>query len=158
MSRVMICAIVAAWFALHAAAASASSLVTIGSPPDTTPQNHQNEPALAVNAAQPNILAAGVNDVIDLRPCPQVDASQGGTCFDFADFGVGLFGVYFSFERGHSWVQPTYAGLTARDCASMGPCRAHKRSSCARDRRDGCPAGRPADRTSQPILRTEDWR
>src|SRR6266540_2916291 len=64
MRWVLLCALVAASFAPPAAAASASSLVTVSSPPDLTPQNHQNEPAVAVDADQPNILAARVNDLI----------------------------------------------------------------------------------------------
>jgi hypothetical protein len=104
--------------------------VTVGSPTDSTPQNNQSETAVAVDAAQPNILAAGANDTIDWRPCPppQAAATQAGTCFDHStpvDYGVGFSGVYFSFDRGHSWVQPTYTGLTARDCAATGPCPVH---------------------------------
>ena len=113
-------------FASSALSAAASdSLVSVGSPPNTTPQNHQNEPAVAVDAGAPNILAAGVNDFLDWRPCPQDDAVNAGTCFDPADNPVGLSGVYFSFDRGHTWVQPTYTGLTARNCASTGPCPTH---------------------------------
>lgn len=124
MRRFVLCIIAAGVLAVPASAA-ASSLVTVGSPADSTPQNHQNEPALAVDAAQPNILAAGVNDFLDRRPCPQDDATQQGTCFDPADNPVGLSGVYFSFDKGHTWVQPTYTGLTARDCAATGPCPTH---------------------------------
>src|SRR5881398_3077741 len=105
--------------------AALASDVSVGSPPDTTPQNHQNEPAVAVDAAHPSVLAAGVNDFIDWRPCPQSDAVDHGTCFDPADDPVGLSGVYFSFDRGHSWIQPTYSGLTARDCAASGSCPNH---------------------------------
>ena len=42
-----------------------SSLVSVGSPVDTTPQNHQNEPAVAVDAHNPSVLAAGSNDFLD---------------------------------------------------------------------------------------------
>src|SRR5256714_11649647 len=104
------------------ASATPSPLVTVGSPAGSTPQNHQNEPAVAVDAAHPNVLAAGVNDFVDWRPCPQDDATQRGNCFDAADNPVGLSGVYFSFDKGHTWIQPTYTGLTARDCRPSGPC------------------------------------
>ena len=106
------------------AAAVASSPVTVGSPPGSTPQNHQNEPAVAVDAARPNVLAAGVNDFIDWRPCPS-SATETASCFDPADNPVGLSGVYFSFDKGQSWVQPSYTGLTARDCTATGSCSAH---------------------------------
>ena len=39
--------------------AAGTARVTVGSPPDTTPQNHQNEPAVAVDASHPNVLVAG---------------------------------------------------------------------------------------------------
>jgi hypothetical protein len=119
---------VALALAASAEAGTTTALVTVGSPPDRTPQNVQSEPALAIDAAQPNILAAGVNDLIDFRRCPPSTApNQAGTCFDRTtpvDFGVGLSGVYFSFDRGRSWIQPTYSGITARDCDPTGPCPA----------------------------------
>jgi hypothetical protein len=124
MKRLALCLATAGLLAVPASAA-ASSLVTVGSPSGSTPQNHQNEPAVAVDAIQPNIMAAGVNDFLDWRPCPQDDAVQRGTCFDAADDPVGLSGVYFSFDNGNTWVQPTYTGLTARDCSATGSCSAH---------------------------------
>src|SRR5262249_242107 len=126
MRAILFC--IAAAFVLAVGASSAvaaDSLVSVGSPSGATPQNHQNEPAVAVDAGAPNVLAAGVNDFIDWRPCPQDDAVNGGHIFDPADNPVGLSGVYFSFDRGRTWVQPTYTGLTARDCASTGPCPTH---------------------------------
>jgi hypothetical protein len=125
MKRFLLCSIAAGVLALPAVAAGSSSLVTVGSPADSTPQNHQNEPAVAIDAGHPDVLAAGVNDFIDWRPCPQADATDRGTCFDPADNPIGVSGVYFSFDRGHTWVQPTYTGLTARDCGASGPCPAH---------------------------------
>jgi hypothetical protein len=125
MRAVLLCVVAAGVFAFAASGAGASNLVTVGSPPDTTPQNHQNEPALAVDAGSPNILAAGVNDFVDWRPCPQADAVNQGTCRDPADHPVGLSGDYFSFDGGKSWVQPTYTGFTAHDCASSGACPTH---------------------------------
>ena len=74
--------------------AQISSRVSSGSPPDKTPQNHQNEPAVAMDANSPNILVAGSNDFVDQEACPQALAVNRGTCLDRAT-GVGLSGVYF---------------------------------------------------------------
>jgi hypothetical protein len=101
-----------------------TALVTVGSPTGTTPQNHQNEPAVAMDAHRPNVLAAGVNDFLDWQPCPQATATQEGTCRG-SNVGVGLSGVYFSFDSGQSWIQPTYTGLTSRDCTPNDPCTPH---------------------------------
>jgi hypothetical protein len=101
-----------------------TALVTAGSPTGNTPQNHQNEPAVAMDAHQPNVLAAGVNDFLDWQPCPQATATQQGTCRG-SNVGVGLSGVYFSFDSGKHWVQPTYTGLTSRDCTPNNPCTPH---------------------------------
>jgi hypothetical protein len=120
--------------AAHAAAPAApdpgtGALVSVGSPPDMHPQNSQNEPALAVDPAHPNILAAGANDLVDMQPCSQRAATTAAACsFPLGTFnlGVGLGGVYFSFNSGHSWVQPTYQGLTAADCSPTAePCTPH---------------------------------
>jgi hypothetical protein len=108
------------------AAGPTFSLVSTGSPTGTTPQNHQNEPAIAMDAHQPNVLAAGSNDFIDWQPCPQDAATQHGTCRG-ATAKVGVSGVYFSFDSGKSWTQPTYTGLTTRDCPStaVADCTPH---------------------------------
>jgi hypothetical protein len=110
---------------LFAAAPAVAGNVSVGSPPGTTPQNHQNEPAVAVDANHPNVLVAGWNDFVDWAPCPQADATNFGTCADPADDGVGLSAVAFSFDRGHSWIQPTYTGWTAADCNPTATCAAH---------------------------------
>src|SRR5512133_1702848 len=112
--------------AVFVATASAfGANVSIGSPPDTTPQNHQNEPAVAMDANHPDVLVAGWNDFVDWAPCPQSDATTAGTCADDADGGVGLSAVAFSFDRGNSWVEPTYSGWTAADCDPTTTCAAH---------------------------------
>src|SRR5260370_15631105 len=107
--------LVSAIFLQHATrAASGDTLVTVGSPPTPFPQNKQSDPALAVDANHPNILAAGSNDEIDLAAC------AGSSC-PFTQ-GVGVSGIYFSFNKGTSWTQPTYTGWSARSgTPGVGP-------------------------------------
>jgi hypothetical protein len=75
-------------------------------PPSPYLPNAVNEPALAIDANHPAVLAGGGNDLGDSAPC------NGSSCDLTPDIGIS--GIYFSLNQGESWVQPTYTGLTAR--------------------------------------------
>jgi hypothetical protein len=94
-----------------AAAQAAEALVNTGSPPSPFPQNKQNEPTVAIDPTNTSVLAAGSNDEIDEGPC------VGSDC-PFVQ-GVGNSGIYFSFNGGASWIQPTYQGWSDRTGTPM---------------------------------------
>ena len=81
-----------------AAAAPADTLVSVGSPVTPFSQNKQNEPAVAIDAHAPNVVVAGVQRrdrrgvLCGRRPERPVRSPP----------GVGVSGVYFSFNGGGS--------------------------------------------------------
>ncbi|MBJ7593868.1 MAG: exo-alpha-sialidase [Candidatus Dormibacteraeota bacterium] len=82
--------------------------VNVGSPSTHFPRNKQNEPAVsvAIDPTHPNVVVSGSNDEIDNAPC------NGSHC-SFTP-GISDNGVYFSFNGGTSYTEPTYTGWSAR--------------------------------------------
>jgi hypothetical protein len=106
--------------AAPAADPATGTRVTVGSPVTPFSQNKQNEPTVTIDAHDPSVVVAGANDNIDDETC---NAGDPTTC-PFTQ-GVGGSGVYFSFDGGQSWTQPTYTGWTARDCVGPAACAPH---------------------------------
>lgn len=109
------------------------ALVSVDGPAGQFQRNLQALPMLAVDPVKPRLLVATANDLMDMQACSKKAAITTATCQlpatplgggDF-DYGVGMSAVYFSFDRGHRWIQPTYHGLTAAGCSpTVEPCKA----------------------------------
>ena len=113
-------------------AGATAALVSVADPTTPFEQNAQVQPALAVDPIQPDILASTAYDSIDTQPCSKQASVTAAACQlpataangGYSNPGVGISGVYFSFDSGHNWTQPTYYGLTAAGCsATVEPCQ-----------------------------------
>lgn len=118
--------------ASHRDAANAmGALMSVAGPTGEYQRNVQTMPTMAVDPVNIHILAATSNDLIDMQPCSREAAINGASCGLPANAqgggtfnkGVGYSGVYFSFDNGRHWIQPTYQGLTAAGCdPTVEPC------------------------------------
>ncbi len=122
------CAAVATAARPWASSPAVESLVTVTAPSGPFNRNSHDEPAMAVDASRPNVLAIAAHELMDQQECSKAVATATGLCTPSvnglaSNLAVGLTGIYFSFDSGHTWTQPTYQGLTAAGCdPEIEPC------------------------------------
>jgi len=118
----------AATTAVPWASTAVESVVTTTAPSGPFNRNSHDEPAMAVDASRPNVLAISAHEYMDQQPCSKAASIATGRCTFLvnglsSNLGVGLTGIYLSFDSGHTWTQPTYQGLTAAGCdPEVEPC------------------------------------
>jgi hypothetical protein len=94
--------------------------INVANPDTPFPRNKSAEGAIAIDPHNPSVVAAGAFDETDEAPCGTAQSTATSPC-PFVN-GVGTSAVYFSFNRGKNWVQPTYSGWTAASGTPMfGP-------------------------------------
>lgn len=107
------------------------ALVSVAGPAGEYQRNLQAMPTMAVDPVNTHVLAATANDLIDMQPCSREAAVNAASCGLPASAqsggtfnkGVSYSGLYFSWDRGQRWTQPTYQGLTAAGCDPLAePC------------------------------------
>ena len=99
-----------AW--MPATAAGTGVRINVLNPDTPFAPNKSAEGAVAIDAHNPSLVAGGAFDEIDEAPCGTAQSSATSPC-PFVS-GVGTSGVYFSFDKGKTWITPTYKGWTAR--------------------------------------------
>ena len=128
LKLVLLACCAAAGTAAPWASPTVETLVTTTAPAGPFNRNSHDEPAIAVDASRPNVLAISAHEYMDQQPCSKAAATATGRCTFLVNglsssLGVGLTGIYFSFDSGHTWTQPTYQGLTAAGCdPNVEPC------------------------------------
>lgn len=107
------------------------ALITVAGPTGVYQRNQQTMPTMAVDPVNTNVLAATGHELMDMQACSREAAINGAACSLPANAqgggsfnkGVSYSGIYFSFDSGRRWTQPTYQGLTAAGCdPTVDPC------------------------------------
>jgi hypothetical protein len=93
------------------AMAALQAKVNVANPDSPFPPNKSAEAAIAIDKHLPDVVGAGAFDEVDEAPCGTAESTPDFPC-PFVT-GVGTSGVYFSFDRGHNWMQPSFTGWTA---------------------------------------------